>query len=229
MERIEVPWECKAAHGSGEVEGYGSVFGNIDLGGDVMIPGAFAGSLEKMAKAGKPIPMLWQHDTRDPVGLWSEYREDDRGLYLGGRILVDTTRGRDAIVFAKNKVVTGLSIGFVVKDASEDMTTGIRRIKEVDLLEVSLVTFPMNEEAQLIGAKFLDAVEKMSERDLERWLREACGRTRREAKAAVSRLLDLGAERDAADIQAKTRTELAAQQLLSALKSQLPEGERPNG
>ena len=218
MERIELPFEVKSAHGSGEVEGYGSTFGNIDLGRDVMVPGAFRKSLEKRMESGKPIPMLWQHDTREPVGLWSEYREDDRGLYLAGRVLVDTAKGRDAIVFAKNKVVTGLSIGFVTRDAEEDMNTGIRRLKEVDLLEVSLVTFPMNEEAQLIGAKFLEKSKDMTERDFERWLREVCGRSHREAKAAISRMLDLGAQRDVATLEAKTRAQVAAENALKAIR-----------
>lgn len=217
MERIQVPFECKAAHGSGEVEGYGSTFGNIDFGGDVMVPGAFRKSLEDRGRAGKPIPMLWQHDTREPVGLWSEYREDDKGLYLSGRILVDTTKGRDAIVFAKNKVVTGLSIGFVTKDADEDMTTGIRRLKEVDLMEVSLVTFPMNDQAGLTGAKFMDSIKDMSERDVERWIRDVAGVSQREAKAAVSRLLDIGRHRDDGEVMAKARAQVRAEDLLRRL------------
>ena len=146
-----LPFEIKEVSGK-EITGHGSVFGNVDLGGDVVMPGAFKRSL-----ATKTMPaMLWQHDSTKPIGIWTVAREDETGLYLKGE-LADTTDGRDARVLAAMGAIKGLSIGFQLIDFDFDKS-GNRLIKEVDLWETSLVTFPMNPKAQIeaVKAQFSD-------------------------------------------------------------------------
>lgn len=159
--------------GSGEVEGYASVFGNVDHGLDRIEKGAF----RKSIVGRKSIPMLAEH--RDTVGVWNTLREDARGLKVAGRIS-DTALGRDVRTLAKDGAITGLSIGYRVKDADYD--GDVRVIRDVDLLEVSLVTFPMNELAAISAAKSDLARGQIPDRsELERLLR-AAGFTRRQVK-----------------------------------------------
>ena len=129
------------------VEGWASTFGNKDQGDDVIAPGAFADSIQ----ARKP-KMLWQHDSRQVIGVWDSATETEQGLYVKGRIL-DTALGDDAYKLAKAGAIDSMSIGYAVKDAAYDRTTGVRTLKKVDLWEVSLVTFPMNERAQITTVK----------------------------------------------------------------------------
>lgn len=165
LDRLVVPCEVKAAGDSRVIEGYGSVFDVVDLGQDVVVKGAFAKSLTSRNPA-----MLWQHDRSAPVGVWLDVREDDRGLFMKGEI-ADTTLGRDAYTLAKMGALTGFSIGYLApRDKNPvDPKSGIRQLKEIDLWEVSLVTFPMNEDARITGVKAVD----MTERQFEEFLRDA--------------------------------------------------------
>lgn len=133
------------------VEGYASLFGTKDRGGDVVERGAYAVSLAEVAKAGGRIKMLWQHDPAHPIGVWDEVREDDRGLYVKGRLLADVALAREAAALLEAGAIDGLSIGYrTVKAAKAE--GGGRRLTELELWEVSLVTFPMLPEAR-VGAK----------------------------------------------------------------------------
>lgn len=218
LQRLETRLEVKAVNDNGRIEGYGSVFGNVDLGDDIVAAGAFADSLTARKSAGEPFPMLWQHNPSEPIGVWDEFSEDERGLRLAGNVLTDTTRGRDAYAFLKHKAVSGLSIGFQVKEDDFDRDTGIRTIRKADLWEVSVVTFPMNQSARVDGVKFVDAVTGMTEREIERFLRDA-GVATRDAKAAVSRLMDLGAQRDAAKVREAAQIEAAVKSLIERLRT----------
>jgi HK97 family phage prohead protease len=133
------------------VAGYASVFGVRDQGGDVVAPGAYAASLAALRTAGRRVKMLWQHDPAQPIGVWDEVREDGRGLHVKGRLLVDVARGREAVTLIGAGAIDGLSIGYRVKRA-ERGPDGVRRLLELELWEVSLVTFPMLPEAR-VGAK----------------------------------------------------------------------------
>jgi HK97 family phage prohead protease len=127
------PLEIKLAN-SGEISGYGSTFGNVDLGGDIVAPSAFAKSLaEHAAEKTKPA-MLWQHDLREPIGVWTDAREDGKGLLLNGKLTLDTRRGAEARALAKDGALA-LSIGYQTIDA--DFANGNRIIKEARLFEVS--------------------------------------------------------------------------------------------
>ena len=130
------------------VEGYASLFGLADQGGDIVQPGAYARSLERMAARGGSVKMLWQHDPAQPIGIWDEIREDTRGLFVKGRLLPDVARAREAAVLIAAGAIDGLSIGYRTIAAEKD-TKGRRLLAELDLWEISLVTFPMLREARV--------------------------------------------------------------------------------
>ena len=133
------------------VEGYASVFGRADRGGDVVEKGAYAASLKAIADAGGRVKMLWQHDPAQPIGVWDEVYEDNRGLYVKGRLLADVALAREAAALLEAGAIDGLSIGYrTLKATKDDM--GRRRLSELELWEVSLVTFPMLPDAR-VGAK----------------------------------------------------------------------------
>ncbi|MBG7616002.1 HK97 family phage prohead protease [Brevundimonas sp. BAL450] len=127
------------------IQGYASLWGVADLNGDVVARGAFAESLARSGAAG--VKMLHQHEARALVGVWDELLEDARGLFVAGRILDWSPEARFAGALARAGALDGLSIGFRAVRARKDGR--LRVLSEVDLWEVSLVTFPM-----LPGARF---------------------------------------------------------------------------
>ena len=124
------------------LSGYASVFEEVDGGGDVVAPGAYAVSLKRLAATGRRVKMLWQHDPAQPIGVWDEVSEDARGLKVSGRLLDAVEKGREAAALLAAGAIDGLSIGYRTVRAEKD-GKGLRRLLEVDLWEVSLVTFPM--------------------------------------------------------------------------------------
>lgn len=130
------------------IEGYASIFGQRDQGGDTVERGAYSASLAALAKAGRRVKMLWQHDPAQPIGVWDEVREDRTGLFVKGRILTDVARGREAAALLAAGAIDGLSIGYRTLRADRD-AKGQRVLRELDLWEVSLVTFPMLAEARV--------------------------------------------------------------------------------
>jgi len=125
----------------GSVEGYASLFGEIDASRDMVMRGAFADTLK--LRGLRRIPMLFQHDPAEPVGIWLELREDAHGLYARGRLIPDVARGRELISLIRQGAIDGLSIGFRTAQARIDPRTRIRRLHAVDLWEISIVTFPL--------------------------------------------------------------------------------------
>lgn len=134
--------------GATVIEGHASLWGVADRGGDVVERGAFAASLARLKAVGAAPKLLWQHDPMQPIGLWDEVNEDARGLRVRGRILSDVVRGREAAALVRAGAIDGLSIGYRAVRAIKD-TQSRRRLVEVDLWEVSLVTFPMLPDARL--------------------------------------------------------------------------------
>jgi HK97 family phage prohead protease len=130
------------------IEGYASLFGKRDQGGDVVQPGAYAESLRRLAAAGRAVKMLWQHDPAQPIGLWDEVCEDATGLRVKGRILTGIEKGREAAELLAAGAIDGLSIGYRTLRAERD-GKGQRLLRELELWEVSLVTFPMLPEARV--------------------------------------------------------------------------------
>ena len=137
------------------IEGYASLFGDQDRGGDVVELGAYAASLSKLEAEGRQVKMLWQHDPAQPIGVWDEVREDGRGLYVKGRLLEGVARAREAAELIAAGAIDGLSIGYrtvkAAKNTKSPHTKG-RLLQELELWEVSLVTFPMLPSAR-VGAK----------------------------------------------------------------------------
>ena len=130
------------------IEGYASLFGQADQGGDVVGKGAYAASLKQLAAAGRSIKMLWQHDQSRPIGVWDEVREDAKGLYVKGRILAEVQQGREALALLEAGAIDGLSIGYRTRQAERNEKGG-RDLLEIELWEVSVVTFPMLPEARV--------------------------------------------------------------------------------
>ncbi|MDP3264055.1 MAG: HK97 family phage prohead protease [Tabrizicola sp.] len=130
------------------VAGYASLFGVKDQGGDVVRKGAYAASLKRLAAGGGRVKMLWQHDPAQPIGVWDEVREDATGLWVKGRILTDVAKGREAVALLAAGAIDGLSIGYRTVKAERD-AKGVRQLSELELWEVSLVTFPMLPEARV--------------------------------------------------------------------------------
>lgn len=128
------------------ISGYASLFGKTDQGGDVVGLGAYAASLGKK----RSIKMLWQHDPTQPIGVWDEVREDKTGLWVEGRILTDVAKGREAAALIEAGAIDGLSIGYRTVKSHKD-TGGLRHLDELELWEVSLVTFPMLPDARVGG------------------------------------------------------------------------------
>lgn len=173
MEHKAILFEIKKEpDADGVFEGYASTFGNIDNGMDIVARGAFQKSL-----GGRKVRMLWQHDMTQPIGVWDSIEETERGLYVKGRISKDVQKGREAMALMRMGALDSMSIGFVTKQASQEGNGSVRRLDEVDLYEISLVTFPMNEKATVTDVKSLT-----TEREFERFLRDA-GYSRKEATA----------------------------------------------
>jgi len=189
--------EIRAANDDGTLEGYGSVFGVRDNYDDVIASGAFAATLAAHKAAGTMPAMLWQHDPSEPIGVWTEMVEDAKGLRVKGQLALDTTRGKEAHALLKLGAINGLSIGFMSKQWAYDRDTEVRTLTEIDLWEVSLVTFPANEKARVTQVKGVD--EMATPKDAEKALRDA-GYSKSDATAFVSRVMRMGeARRDSAD------------------------------
>lgn len=145
------------------IAGYASVFGQADQGGDTVEPGAYAASLKRLSAKGGRVKMLWQHDPAQPIGVWDEVREDAKGLWVKGRILVEVEKGREAVALIGAGAIDGLSIGYRTVKARKDPQGG-RILAELELWEVSLVTFPMLTEARVAAKATAQDVEHL--RDL---------------------------------------------------------------
>lgn len=125
-----------------QIAGYASLFDRPDQSGDVVAKGAYAGALKALAARGQTVKLLWQHDPAQPIGIWEELREDARGLWVKGRLLQGTQKGREAAALVTAGAIDGLSIGYRTRRA-ERRAEGGRLLTELELWEVSLVTFPM--------------------------------------------------------------------------------------
>ena len=177
--------EVKANGEEGIFTGYGSVFGNEDQGNDIVQKGAFTKSLNE--RPASKVKMLFQHKTDEPIGVFEEIREDEKGLFVKGRLALKTQKGRETYELLKMGALDGMSIGFRAdpqKQGYNENKRGVRTLKEVDLMEISLVTFPMNEEAMVESVKG----NNKSIREWEDILREVGGLSRTESKIGAKSL-----------------------------------------
>jgi uncharacterized protein len=196
LKKLVFESEIKAENNKGIFTGYGSIFGNEDQGNDIMQKGAFTKSL--MNRPVSKVKMLYQHKTDEPIGVFTEIYEDSKGLFVKGQLAMGTQRGREAYELLKMGALDGMSIGFRAdpeKQGYNENKRGVRTLKEVDLMEISLVTFPMNESALIETVKG----NAKNIREWEKILREAGGLSRTEAKIGAKALSESLSQRDAGD------------------------------
>lgn len=175
MDFAASPFELKSLDDSGVIEGIGAGVGNVDLGGDRIMPGAISEWLQSHKGA---LPMLIHHDLKRPIGAWSELREVPGGLFVKGRITLSSRDGSEAFALAKDGALAGLSIGY--KTRREKLAGNVRELHAIDIFETSLVSVGMNPEARVTRVKALESV-----RDVQEMLREG-GLSSRKAKIAAS-------------------------------------------
>lgn len=190
----------------GVFEGYASVFNIVDQGMDVVARGAFAKSLGR-----RKVKMLWQHDMGQPIGVWDDIYEDERGLFVRGRLLKEVEKGREAMALLRAGAIDSMSIGYRTMESIPEAEGRVRKLTEVDLFEISLVTFPMLPDAKVTAVKSIKTI-----RDFERALRDA-GFSQNEAKAvAAEGFKGFADHRD--DVKAEPDTEAALADLLSHVR-----------
>lgn len=177
-----LPLEMKEVSAEGEFEGYASHFGVVDQGMDMMMAGAFEESLSQ-TPADK-VKMLFHHTPRDIIGKFTEMREDSTGLYVKGRLLLEIPLAKTVHILLKNQAIDGLSIGYRTKRYENDVNTGVRKLHAVDLMEISVVTFPMEQTAGITLVKHDGRLP--TEREFERYLTRDAGFSAQEAKAIIA-------------------------------------------
>lgn len=184
----------------GVFEGLASTFGGQpDSFGDVVARGAFKATLAEHKAAGTMPLMLWQHDTRSPIGRWLDMRESTRGLVVRGKLTLEVQRAREAHALLRDEALNGLSIGFRTRKA-DDSRNGVRRLTDVDLLEVSLVSMPANGRARVTAVK---AEHIHTIREFEAAVRDELGFSARAAKALAAGGWPALGDRDDRDVGLK--------------------------
>jgi HK97 family phage prohead protease len=191
FDRIEVKFAADEVTEKGVFTGYGAVFGNVDSYGDVIAKGAFKASLKSWKAEKRLPPMLSQHGgwmmgdmDAIPIGVWEEMAEDDHGLAVKGRLInLDTERGKTLYGAIKEDTMGGMSIGYRAKKFSlgTKPTEPRRTLEEIDLVEVSVVTFPANDRAKIESVKNGGQITTI--RAFESFLRDAGGFSHAQAKA----------------------------------------------
>ena len=193
LKHLDVEFQVKAVTEDGLFSGYGSVFGVVDSYKEIVVPGAFTESL-----ATKKPSLLWQHRSGEPIGVYTTVKEDSVGLHVDGKLALKTARGAEAYELLKMGAVTGLSIGYQVRDESYDRVSGINTLKKLDLWEVSLVTFPANDAARVTGVKTVEEIESL--KDAEAFLRDAGGFSKSQALAIVARIKSMQGRSDSDEL-----------------------------
>jgi len=185
MNELDFELDLKSLNDDGEIEGLAVGYGNIDHGGDIVMPGAIAASVTGR----KSLPMLLYHDQKRPVGAWTSFTETGEGLLVKGRFS-PTAAGKDAREDARSGALSGLSMGF--KTLKHRMEGKARQLLEVALHEISLVTIPMNDRTRVISVKDigdlrdrLAAGERLTEREWEGLLKKSFDLSNAEAERAV--------------------------------------------
>lgn len=159
----------------GFFSGYLAVFNNIDSHGDVIRKGAFLKTIEEWNSKGKYPAIFWNHDPDEPIGVFTLMREDDKGLYVEGRLLIsDIVRAKSTYALMKVKAIDGMSIGYITIQATHDPQTMIRELLELELVEGSIVAFPSNPNSLISSVKSkLQDGELPSLPEFEKFLRES--------------------------------------------------------
>ena len=183
MKYLNRPIEIKAVNEDGLFSGYASVFEEIDSYRDIVKRGAFEKTLAESESKGRAVPILWQHDAAKPIGVYTELKEDEHGLYVEGQLNMDVQQAREALSLLRQKALSGISIGYNSVRSDTDVKSGVRRLYELKLYEASLVTFPACDGARVTDVKTILADGQLpSLPEFEDFLCEA-GFSRSQAKA----------------------------------------------
>lgn len=174
MNKKSFNFELKAVQEDGFFSGYGAVFGNVDWYNDVILPGAFKASLEKWRSKNKMPPVLWNHNDSEPIGVYTQIYEDEKGLFVEGKLLIDDVpRAKSTYALLKAGAIDGLSIGYSTKKANQQ-GNGVRELIEVDIGEISIVTQPANDRSLITSVKNkLEGGELPTLPEFEKFLRES--------------------------------------------------------
>lgn len=192
MKTKDFELEIKAVSDEGVIEGYGSVFGNVDSYGEKIAAGSFAESLQRHRRRGTSPLMLWQHDPGRPIGVWEDLAEDGKGLWGKGRLILGVPDADTTHKLLKAKALRGLSIGY--REQGSEPDGAHRLLTKLDLLEISIVSFPANELARIDAVKSdayclvrtkLLAGERPTKREFEKAMRDAFDLSNSEAERAV--------------------------------------------
>jgi uncharacterized protein len=177
MKFLNASLEIKAFGDSGSFEGYAAIFGNVDLGGDVIERGAFK---EIVKGRDGMVKILNQHNNRDPIGV-AEVSQDDKGLRFKGQLILEAASARGAYALMKGGALDGMSIGYdVLEGGAKILESGIRQLKALKLWEISPVTFGMNPLAGIDSVKQAGNITTI--REFEDFLRDAGGFSKAQAK-----------------------------------------------
>lgn len=151
MKTKDFALQVKDLSEDGTFEGYGSIHGNVDSCGEKVMPGAFSASLAKHKREGSAVLMLWQHNPDQPIGVWEDLAEDAKGLWGKGRLITEVQKAREVHALMKRKAIGGLSIGYREIKVTPD--GNVRNLEELDLYEISPVSFPANRRARIESVK----------------------------------------------------------------------------
>jgi HK97 family phage prohead protease len=177
LKTLDFAFKADTVEDEGIFEGYASTFGNIDQGGDTVVRGAFKDGLAQAGAEGRHIPMLWQHDRHEPIGIWLDIAEDKKGLKVKGQLLIEDALAKRAHVLLKNGALGGMSIGYRIPvggAVADPKKFGVTQLLKIDLREISLVTMPMDLSAKVTTVKaILDGGALPTVREFEEFLRDA--------------------------------------------------------
>lgn len=190
------PFKVKSVDPDGTFVGYASVFGELDSYRDIVLKGAFTNSLKEFEAEDRLVPMLWQHDQRNPIGVYTKLEEDDIGLLVHGQCNLKVQQGAECHALMVQRALTGLSIGYSTLRDEWDDKSSLRRLLEVKLWEISPVTFPAGDSARIVGVKTLEEISTLS--DIEKVLRDA-GFSKSETLTLVAKVKSIGTRSDSAD------------------------------
>jgi uncharacterized protein len=186
MKYLDRPFEVKDMDGKGRFTGYGSVFDELDSYRERVKRGAFKNTLAKFKSLKRKVPMLWQHSSREPMGVYDELKEDNYGLYVEGSINMKTQVGIEGYALMEQGALSGLSIGYDTVMFKDDQNALVRDLIELDLWEISPVTFPAGDSARIQTVKSWDELTTL--RECEDALQNTFGLSSSEATKMVARI-----------------------------------------
>jgi len=184
---LQASFDVKNVSDEGVIEGYGNVFDVKDHALDITMKGAFTKSLQSIKLNGKTLPLLYQHKADEPIGVFTELSEDQHGLKVKAQINLDTQKGREVLSLIKQKAISGLSIGYRTIREEWDSKQKANLLHELEVHEISAVTFPCNEHSRIDRVKsLLEHSCLPSQPELEKALKEI-GFTNSQSKMIVAK------------------------------------------